>query len=502
MRQRGATSTKLRGIDAATLLGPATRPLEAAAPVNEPRRTTSSAATRYSPRLGWNRPFRGRSALVPQPASIRASTAQIQGLYPWLRGGTLPPAGAYVGVDVLNSSAFVCHPIEWLRRGLVTNPNILITGIPGAGKSAAIKALALRLMAYGISPLIAGDLKNEYTPLCKALGVEPVELGPGLPARLNPLDAGPLGANLPTDPQLLRERLAEIHRRRTALLGALLVMHLHRELTPTEGACLTEALRESTGEASGASELRDPTIPEVLALLRDPTTTMAETLRVRGNSTTELREMVRPVADALFNMVEGSLGGLFDAPTTVRPDFAAPMQSVDISRLDGRGEELVAMVLACVSSWVQAAIDEPGGRVRMVVRDELWRQVRIPAMVRKVDSDLRLSRAQGTIQVLATHRLSDFEAVGQAGSEEVAIARNLIGSCDTRICLAQDTGPLQMTRDAISLTDTECEIIASFSAAQVGRAVWKVGRNSSHVVQTILSGAEKELFYTNEKMAV
>ncbi len=495
-RQGG--STKLRVVDADVMFG---APPRTSAPANDSRRDRSRSGP-IAPRLGWNRDFGGRSAPVPAPAAIRASTAQIQGIYPWLRGGTMPPAGAYIGVDVHNSSAFVCHPIEWLRRGLVTNPNMLITGIPGAGKSATIKALALRLMAYGVSPLIAGDLKNEYTPLCRALGVEPVELGPGMPARLNPLDAGPLGQRLPSDPALLRERLTEIHRRRTALLSALLVMHLHRELTSTEAACLTEALREATGEASGATTLRDPTIPEVLTLLRDPTAAMAKVLHVRDRSTADLREMVRAVADALHNMVEGSLGGLFDAPTTVRPDFSAPMQSVDISRLDGRGEELVAMVLACVSSWVQAAIDEPDGPVRMVVRDELWRQVRIPAMVRKVDSDLRLSRAQGTLQILATHRLSDFESVGKAGSEEVAIARNLISSCDTRICLAQDTGPLQMTRDAVNLTDTECEIIAGFSAAQMGRAVWKVGRNYSHVVQTILSEPEKQLFYTNQKMSL
>jgi hypothetical protein len=42
--------------------------------------------------------------------------------------------------------------------------------------------------------------------------------------------------------------------------------------------------------------------------------------------------------------------------------------------------------------------------------------VRVPALVAKVDSDLRLSRAQGTIQVLATHRLADFQAAGAAGS--------------------------------------------------------------------------------------
>lgn len=229
---------------------------------------------------------------------------------------------------------------------------------------------------------------------------------------------------------------------------------------------------------------------------------MAEDLRVRHADVTELREMIRPAADALGNMVRGSLSGLFDGSTTVRPDFAAPIQTVDLSRIDGRGDETVAMTLACVSSWGQAAIDEPGGPVRLVVRDELWRAMRVPAMIRKLDSDLRLSRAQGTIQVLSTHRLSDFEAVGAQGSEEVSIARNLIASCDVRICLRQDTAPLAMTRDAIGLTDTECAHIASWSGEQIGRAIWKIGRSSSHVVQTILSPIERQLYYTNERMAV
>ena len=128
--------------------------------------------------------------------------------------------------------------------------------------------------------------------------------------------------------------------------------------------------------------------------------------------------MIRPVTDALGDMVRGSMAGLFDGPTTVQLDFSAPIQTVDLSRMADRADETVAMILACVSSWAQAAVDEPGGPVRMVVRDELWRALRVPALVRKIDSDLRLSRAQGTIQVLATHRLADFETAGAAGSEE------------------------------------------------------------------------------------
>jgi type IV secretory pathway VirB4 component len=226
---------------------------------------------------------------------------------------------------------------------------------------------------------------------------------------------------------------------------------------------------------------------------------MARELRVRGDSAGELREMVRPVTDALGGMVAGALAGLFDGPTTIAPDFGAPIAAVDLSRIADRGDEAIAMILACVSSWAQAAIDEPGP-ARIIVRDELWRSLRIPALVRKVDSDLRLSRAQGTIQVLATHRLADFEAAGPVGSAEAAIASGLVASCDTRVCLRQDTAPLARLTREIGLTDTECAHISSWSSHHTGRAIWKVGRSASAVVQVVLTPVEQQLFWTNERM--
>jgi type IV secretory pathway VirB4 component len=450
---------------------------------------------------------------MPPVPVYRGSTAQVQGLYPWLHGGSLPAAGAYVGVDCLTGGSFCCHPLAWLAAGLTSNPNVVITGLPGAGKSATMKALALRLMPYGVRTFVAGDLKNEYAALARALGTQPIELGPGLPGRLNPLDAGPLGESLPVDEAALAERLAEIHRRRLVLVCSLAAMRLGRLLSPTEEQAVSLAIHEASGrpaqrpEGGGAGSLRggalgaSPTIPQVWAALRDPSAEMARELRIRGDSVTGLREMIRPVTDALGGMVRGALAGLFDGPTTVSPDFGAPIQTVDLSRMANRGDEVVAMILACVSSWAQAAIDAPGP-ARMIVRDELWRSLSIPALVRKVDSDLRLSRAQGTIQVLATHRLSDFETAGPAGSPEAAIASNLIASCDTRVCLRQDTAPLAQTREQVGLTDVECAHIASWSGQHVGRAVWKVGRSASVVSQLVLTPAERQLFYTNERMGV
>src|SRR6185503_12424293 len=67
-------------------------------------------------------------------------------------------------------------------------------GKPGTSKSTTVKAILFRLMLFGVRTLIAGDVKDEYEKLARAVGVEPFALGVGMPARINPLDLGPLGA--------------------------------------------------------------------------------------------------------------------------------------------------------------------------------------------------------------------------------------------------------------------------------------------------------------------
>ncbi|MFE9406799.1 type VI secretion protein [Streptomyces sp. NPDC006530] len=462
---------------------------------------------RIAPKKGWPQAYAGRAASLPRVEVVRADTANAAGAYPFLHAATLPPVGAYIGQNTLTTQAFSAHPAVWVSEGICTNPNMMFTGIPGSGKSAHIKALAFRLMAFGHRTLIAGDVKGEYAELCKHLGVEPVRLGPGRVGRLNPLDAGPLGSNLELlkDPAELKSRLQEIHRRRLTLLKALLELQLRRNLLPQEEEALDVAVRDVTGELNGQTRLSTPTLPLVYEKLRDPTAAMAGELRIRDAEIQRAREEMASIRAALGGMVTGHLGGLFDQETSIGLDWEAPIQSVDISALEPYGDEVVAMVLTCVSSWAQSAIDRPGNRPWIVVRDELWRQMRAggAAMVKKIDADLRLSRATGTIQVLATHRLSDFESVGAAGSEAVNIARDLISSCETRVQLAQDTRPLQITREAIGLTDAECDLIGSWGRAQRGRALWKVGRGGgSHAVQLVLSQTEERLFETDEKMAI
>ena len=73
---------------------------------------------------------------------------------------------------------------ELYAAGHLTNPNILVIGHVGEGKSSLVKTLLWRSSVFGRSAVVA-DPKGEYGPLAAAYGVEPVRIGPGLPARLN-----------------------------------------------------------------------------------------------------------------------------------------------------------------------------------------------------------------------------------------------------------------------------------------------------------------------------
>ena len=463
------------------------------------------------PRRGARGAYAGRSPVMLRDRVYRGTTAGAQGLYPWLNGVSLPPVGAQVGMDLHTGASFSYHPAEWIQHELIGNPNLVITGAPGVGKSALLKLLVLRLIPYGVRSFIAGDLKNEYAMLARALGEEPLELGPGFAARLNPLDSGDAGRNIPADPAAAREAVKLITERRLTLLKSLLEMRLRRSLTGTDERALSLVLADLTGQVAGSTHLVDPTLSHVWDRLRDPTPEMVHEMRITGydggdsgGAAQNLREAIRPMTDVLATLVFGPLAGIFDGPTTVRMNFDGPLQTVDLSRIEATGDDdMIAMTLACVSSWAQAKIDVPGGPPRMVVRDELWRQLRIPAMVAKIDADLRLSRKYGTIQLLATHALADFNAAGSADSAVVAMARGLVDNCDIKVVCPQAPRPLAMLGETMGLSAAEIATVSRWnSEANKGYGLWQIKGAGSHVVRTQLTALERKLFYTNERMVV
>jgi type IV secretory pathway VirB4 component len=75
-------------------------------------------------------------------------------------------------------------------QGVLTNPNCLVAGVIGHGKSTLAKALATRSVAFGRRVYVPGDPKGEWSMVSRAVGGQAIELGGGLPTRLNPIDEG------------------------------------------------------------------------------------------------------------------------------------------------------------------------------------------------------------------------------------------------------------------------------------------------------------------------
>src|SRR5690606_20386637 len=158
---------------------------------------------------------------------------------------------------------------------------------------------------------------------------------------------------------------------------------------PTDEAVVRAALANLTGYDTAATRLTETTLPGLWRALDEPSAELVAATRYPNRQ--EFIAGTRLLRDALGQLVNGALAGMFDDHTNVDIDWLAPIQSLSLSRLP---EEAVGIALTCLSSW-GAAQREVVSRAdqRIVVRDEAWRQLRMgPEAVKAFDADMRLSR--------------------------------------------------------------------------------------------------------------
>jgi type IV secretory pathway VirB4 component len=420
--------------------------------------------------------------------SHRVTTANLQALYPFVVETGLGAEGCYIGREAGSGASFVYDPWHLYQQHVITNANMLLAGVLGRGKSSLAKTLAFRLAAFGVRTYVPADPKGEWGVLARALGVEPLELGRGLSARINPLDPGRRPDAMADDAWL-----TEVRARRISLLQALAETGLRRPLRPVERNALYLALDQVTHADAEVRRQRTPVLPDVVDALMRPTAEAARDIGV--GSADELARLCRDATLELRRLVVGDLAGLFDGPTSHPLDFDAPIQVIDSSRLSG-DDTAIALLMSCASAWMESAISDPGSGRRLVVYDEAWRMMRVPALVRRMQAHWKLSRAWGIANLAVVHRLSDLGAVGDAGSEAVALARGLLADCSTRIIYAQETDQLSATAAQLGLTDVETSLLPGLP---VGRGLWKVGRRS-FVVDHVRSTTEAELVDTDRRM--
>ncbi|WP_216853238.1 ATP-binding protein [Phytoactinopolyspora halotolerans] len=410
-----------------------------------------------------------------------ATTASLAVLYPFIADRGLGPAGMYIGQDLLSGGAFCFDPWELYRRRAITNPNVLLAGVIGQGKSTLAKALAWRSLPFGRKVYIPADVKGEWTPVVDAADGTVIRLGPGLPTRLNPLDEGIRPTSLDK-----AEWRTLVQTRRRQLMGAICETVLGDALAPVEHTALTTAL--TVAERSTAT----PTLPYVVQHLLAPSPLATD---LSADEVDVLRDDGRRVGHALQRMINGDLAGLFDGPSTTRFDPDAAMVSLDMSAF-GEDNENLPVIMTCASSWMEGALQDPTAGQRWIIYDEAWRLMAVTALLRRMQAQWKLSRAWGLANMAVIHRLSDLDAIGDAGSEARALAAGLLADCSTRIMYRQETDQLAQSTELLGLTSTQAELLPELNT---GEGLWRVG-TSAHVVLNVLSDIETKLFDTDQRM--
>lgn len=445
----------------------------------------------------------GWSPTLPPLAAYQMTSEQIPVMWPLIAGDGLPPTGAPLGFNVLSGGSFYCDPMGWVNDDSiqVTNPNVFIFGKPGRGKSALVKAFMLRMVRFGYRSLVLGDVKDEYEDISRALGVEPYRIGPGLPSRINPLDFGPLALDWERQDRIESARRGAIIFNRWLALIRGLVGSQNIAFTPTESRVVNRVLRELTGWSRGQTRLSEITIPMVWAALDTPSDDLVRDCRYESRQ--DFLDGTRSLRDAFGSLCEGELEGLFDAASTYQPNWRAPIQTLSLNTLHSGGSEAaVGIALMCLNSWGQGMREmaEPGDR-RIVLRDEAWMQTRLGVeAVKTLDSNLRLSRNDGDIQLVTYHKPSDPLSAGDQGSQAAQIAKDLLHLADVRILMGQDEEVATELSHLLGLSEMQQRLVTGWAMQDKGRALWMVG-DQRYKVQTVLTPLERQLTYTNQAAA-
>jgi type IV secretory pathway VirB4 component len=408
----------------------------------------------------------------------RATSESLAGAYPFLAEEGLGSAGILIGQDAWSGTAFCYDPWVLYQQGVLTNPNIFLAGQIGRGKSALAKSLACRCVAFGRRIYVPGDPKGEWGPVAQAVGGQVIELGVGRPARLNPLDEGPRPSG--TDNTTWSAQLTQ---RRMSLLAALAEATLGRPLGSVERTALDAALARATNTTNL------PVLPLVVDSLFEPDTAW------RGSTVLQLQTDGREVAHALARLVHGDLAGLFDGPSTVALDPNLPMVSLDLSHLTG-SDTLLGIIMTCTSTWMEAVLRDPAGGQRLVVYDEAWRIMAQPALLARMQTQWKLSRAWGLANLMIVHRLSDLDAVGDQGSQSRGLAQGLLGDTATRILYAQPYDEAVAARKTLGLTAIETNQLPELAQ---GEGLWRIGQRA-FVVRHLCTNQELALYDTDTRM--
>lgn len=416
------------------------------------------------------------ASVTTVPPPHRLTTAELGTVHPFVGTSPLPSRRVPVGIDSAGR-AFCFDPFELYRAGVLTNPNLAVIGQVGRGKSSLVKALLSRLACFGVTGLVV-DPKGEYGPLADVLGGQVVRLRPGERSGVNPL-AGLSGRG-------------GDHEAALDFVQAVAEAGCRRPLGSLERRALRWCLRRAALAAGRSGE--EVTLADVVRLLGDLLSDPDALSEDRVCTLPSERAGLRDLRFELERLGQGDLGGLFGPGRALGMASSCPLVVVDLSAM--RGSSALPVAMAATLRWMRAWV-ESGRSRHLLVIDEAWSLLAEEALALWLRGSWKLARSLGLANIAVVHRVSDFSAVGRAGSPHAEAALGVLGDTETRVIFAQPPDEVPRAQEALGLNEAEAAVLGRLPR---GWALWKVG-SRTFVVRLLLGPDELALTDTDQRMA-
>jgi type IV secretory pathway VirB4 component len=366
------------------------------------------------------------------------------------------PTGVLYGYN-LGSQGLV----HWDRFAL-DNHNSVILGRSGAGKSYLVKLELLRSLYRGVEVHVI-DPEDEYARLASAVGGTYIHLG-AENVRLNPFDLP-----LHTRPDGRRTAPKDALLRRSLFLHTVLAVLLGTEPAPYERAVLDRAITATYRRTGITADPRTWTRPA--PLLTDLAITLTT---MKDRDATDL-------ADRLHPYTAGTFSGLFDGPTTTRPEGHLVVFS-----LRDLPDELkpIGTLLTLDTVWRQ--VSNPAiRRPRLITVDEAWLLMQQPAGAAFLFRTAKAIRKHWGGLTVATQDTADVLATD--------LGRAVVANAATQVLLRQAPQAIDEVSRAFNLSDGERQFLLS---ADRGQGLLSTGTHRV-AFHALASATEHQLITTN-----